>query len=34
VYARVLVPGAVSTGDPVHLLAGTEACQIVGSLQR
>jgi len=34
VYARVLVPGAVSTGDPVHLLAGTEARQIVGSLQR
>jgi len=34
VYARVLVPGAVSTGDPIHLLAGTEARQIVGSLQR
>ncbi|OLB93574.1 MAG: hypothetical protein AUH30_19690 [Candidatus Rokubacteria bacterium 13_1_40CM_68_15] len=33
VYARVLVPGSVRTGDLVRLLAGTQARQIVGSLQ-
>ena len=33
VYARVLVPGSVRTGDLVRLLAGTPAGRIVGSLQ-
>jgi len=33
VYARVLVPGAVSTGDPVRLLSEAEARPIVGSLR-
>jgi len=33
VYARVLVPGSVSTGDAVRLLADTDARAIVGSLR-
>jgi MOSC domain-containing protein YiiM len=33
VYARVLVPGSVSTGDAVRLLSDTEARPIVGSLR-
>jgi MOSC domain-containing protein YiiM len=33
VYARVLVPGSVKTGDTVRLLADTEARAIVGSLR-
>ena len=33
VYARVLVPGSVSTGDAVRLLSEAEARPIVGSLR-
>ena len=33
VYARVLVPGSVSTGDAVRLLSNREARPIVGSLR-
>lgn len=33
VYARVLVPGSVRTGDAVRLLSDTDARPIVGSLR-
>jgi MOSC domain-containing protein YiiM len=33
VYARVLVPGSVKTGDTVRVVADTEARAIVGSLR-